>query len=660
MIILELIRFNHYFCTQTLIRMQFKHPELFYALFALLIPILIHLFQLRKFKKQAFTNVAFLQKVIAQSRKSSQIKKWLILATRMLVFAALIFAFAQPFTSKTNSLNTKKETVIYLDNSFSMQAKGEQGELLKRAVQDLIENLDNSENISLFTNNNTFKNTSIDAIKNELLQLDYASNQLNYDAVLLKGKNLFNTRSENLQRLILISDFQTKETLFTPNIDSITRLHAVQLQPINTNNLAIDSVYISNKTPSNIELTVAISNQGKALRNTPISLFNKETLLAKTAVDINETATAIFTVNHEETIHGQVVIDDSNLVFDNTLFFSINKANKVKILAINEGDGDFLKRIYTESEFQLTLETLDNLNYNAIEDQNLIVLNELERIPNSLITAIKAFTEKGGFLIIIPSEKSDLQSYNDLLVGFNMRFNQLNPSEKRITTIQYSHPLYKDVFNKEVSNFQYPKVNSFYTLTSSNSSTPLQFEDGKAFLAKNSQAYVFSASLKTENSNFKNSPLIVPTLYNIGKQSLKISELYYNIGEENKFDIPISLQQDDIVTLNLDEKSLIPQQQYFNNKVSITTTELPSVAGTYSVNNKSNFIENISYNYNRDESLLQYQDLTGVKHLSLSHSLPSLLEDLKSDSKVNELWKWFVIFALGFLAIEMGILKYFK
>src|SRR5690606_21255835 len=158
----------------------------------------------------------------------------------------------------------------------------------------------------------------------------------------------------------------------------------------------------------------------------------------------------------------------------------------------------------------------------------------------------------------------------------------------------------------------------------------------KAFLTKSGQAYVFSAALKTENSNFKNSPLIVPTLYNIGKQSLETSALYYVIGEENKFDIPIGLQQNDILTLSLDDKSFIPQQQYFNNKVSIITSELPSVAGTYKVSNKSEFIEQISYNYKRDESVLQYQDLSGLKHINISHSLPDLLGNLKSDSKINE------------------------
>jgi hypothetical protein len=203
-------------------------------------------------------------------------------------------------------------------------------------------------------------------------------------------------------------------------------------------------------------------------------------------------------------------------------------------------------------------------------------------------------------------------------------------------------------------------VESFYPLISNNVSSPLKYEDGKAFLNKSNQVYVFSASLQNENSNFKNSPLIVPTFYNIGKQSLKTSQLYQVIGEENSFDVPIILQQDDILTLSLGEENLIPQQQYFNNKVRITTTEMPNIAGTYNINNKLEFIENISYNYQRDESNLTYQDLSALEQIQVSDSIPELFDTLKSDSKINELWKWFVIFALLFLVIEMLILKYFK
>ena len=121
--------------------MQFKYPELLYALFLLLIPIFIHLFQLRRFQKVDFTNVAFLKKVTLQTRKSSQLKKWLTLLMRMLALASIIIAFAQPFTASKSALNTQKETIIYIDNSFSMQAKGPQGPLLQRAAQDLFEQI---------------------------------------------------------------------------------------------------------------------------------------------------------------------------------------------------------------------------------------------------------------------------------------------------------------------------------------------------------------------------------------------------------------------------------------------------------------------------------------------------------------------------------------
>ena len=640
--------------------MQFKHPELLYALIALLIPIIIHLFQLRKFKKQAFTNVAFLKKVTSQTRKSSQLKKWLILCTRMLILAAAILAFAQPYTSKTNTFNTKKETVIYLDNSFSMQAKGEQGELLKRAIQDLIETIDVNENISIFTNNTTFRNTTLGAIKNDLLQINYSPNQLSYEAVLLKSKDLFSDELGNFKQVVLISDFQIKETAFNPNLDSLISINTVQLKPVTRNNLLVDSLYVSNQTATNIELTAIVKNQGKTQENIPISLYSEGKLITKTTVDIEDHAKANFTLNRDQKIDGEIVIDDSNLLFDNTLYFNINKPNKVHVLAVSEAKDDFLKRVYNELEFNYKSTSLNELNYSTIENQNLIVLNEIDNIPSSLKTALNAFTNNGGYVLVIPSTKSNIQTYNDFLLNYSLQLGSITQVEKRVTTINYSHPLYNDVFNKRVTNFQYPKVSSYYQINSNLAISPLKFEDGFSFLSNSNNVYVFSSALNSKNSNFKNSPLIVPTLYNIGKQSLKTSKLYYTIGEDNSFDIPINLQQDEILSLSLGEEKLIPQQQYFNNKVSIVTNDTPSLAGTYNVINKTEVVENVSYNYNRSESNMQYLDLSLFEHINQSVSVSETFDTLKSDSKINELWKWFVIFALVFLAIEMLILKYFK
>jgi hypothetical protein len=641
--------------------MQFKHPELLYALLLLIIPIIVHLFQLRKFKSVPFTNVKFLKELTLQTRKSSQIKKWLILITRMLLFAGVIIAFAQPYISNSDRFNTKSETVIYLDNSFSMQSPSINGSLLNTAIQDIIENIDENEKISLFTNDANFTKTSIKAIKNDLIQLKHSPNQLAYDAVVLKGKKLFSSDNSSIKNLVLISDFQQKNQSITATKDSLIAIKLVQLQPSNQNNIAIDSVYISKTTVENLELTVIIKNQGNAIETLPVSLFNDAKLIAKTAVDITNDATTRFTIPTNSIFNGKLVIDDSNLQYDNTLYFNIDQREKINVLAINEAEDTFLQKIYTSDEFQYTASNFNALNYNSLDQQNLIILNELMDIPNSLGTALKSFTDNGGKLLVIPSSDIRIANYNQLFNGYGLsRFDRLNAVEKKITSINYSHPLLTNVFDKRVSNFQYPKVNGFYSNATNSVSSILSFDDGTSFLAQSGNTYRFSAALESENSNFKNSPLIVPILYNIGKQSLKTGDLFYTIGVENTIDIATQLQQDDILTLVNGENSVIPLQQTYDNKVELITNTYPNIAGIVSVKNKDAFLKNLSFNFDRKESNLNYFDIQTINNMSLNTTVASAISDIKSATNVNELWKWFVIFAVIFLIIEMLILKFLK
>ncbi|MDB4182964.1 BatA domain-containing protein [Flavobacteriaceae bacterium] len=204
--------------------MQFLHPEFFYALPALLIPVLIHLFQLRRFKVQAFTNVAFLEKIRLQTRKSSQLKKWLILIVRLLAIGCIILAFSQPFLSNQTAKKNSSETVIYLDNSFSMQALGPNGPLLTRAVQDVITGFDELEKISVFTNDQSYKSISIKTLKTELLSLDYSQNQLDLNRLILKGKTFFSDAKTSSKKLILVSDFQQHENTILSETDTTVQV----------------------------------------------------------------------------------------------------------------------------------------------------------------------------------------------------------------------------------------------------------------------------------------------------------------------------------------------------------------------------------------------------------------------------------------------------
>lgn len=641
--------------------MQFKNPEILYALLLLLIPILIHLFQLRRFKKVAFTNVQLLKNISIQTRKSSQLKKWLTLLTRMLLLACIIIAFAQPFLSNLNSLNTKSETVIYLDNSFSMQAKGVNGTLLNTAIQELLENVGENENISLFTNNSDFKNTSIKAIRNDLIELTYSSNQLDYDAVILKGTKAFSHEKGSTKNFLIISDFQQNNSALNLVNDSQLNYRLVQLKPVKPSNTSIDSLYISKSNAETLELTVLLSNQGLPIDNMPVALLENGQLIAKTAISINKSTETIFTIPSNKAFNGKITIDDPHLNYDNSFYFSLNNSDRIKVLAINEADATFLERLYSPDEFDLTLIDFEQLNYSSITDQNLIILNQLKSVPNSLTTSLTSFSDNGGSILIIPSDDANLNAYNQLFSNLSLStFNSLNSVEKRITNINFSHPLLNNVFDKKVDNFQYPKVNANYKFGSAGGTAILSYEDNTPFLIQSNASYTFSAALDETNSNFKNSPLIVPVLYNIGKQGLKLPRLYYTIGKTNTIDINISLNQDAILKLKQDESTLIPQQKTYNGKVRITTDEYPRNAGFYNVTNKREVIKRLSFNYNRSESFLDYMDLSTIKNSAKSSSVASAIADIKSMTNVDALWKWFVIFAIAFLIIEMLILKSLK
>lgn len=641
--------------------MQFKNPELLYALFLLVIPILIHLFQLRRFQKVEFTNVKFLKSVKLQTRKSSQLKKWLTLLTRMLLLACIIIAFAQPFIPNTDDFNDTQETVIYLDNSFSMQANGSNGSLLNEAIQDIITTLPEDEPLSLYTNNKTYRNTTVKAIRNELIQLDYSPTQLNYDAAYLKGKQLFTNQGAATQNLVLVSDFQQKENPLTFETDSTVQLKLVQPKSNLATNISIDSVFVSNTTSETLDLNVKLSNAAEPVDNVTISLFNNDVLLTKSAVAIYKTAETTFTIANNKAINGKLMIDDTGLQFDNTFYFNINSKPKIKVLTINETvDDSFLKRIYTEDEFDYKSFKLNTLNFNLIPEQNLIVLNELDVISNALKTALIAFKNDGGKLLIIPSNTIDINAYNQTLRDLNLNLlKNKNANEKRITSINYEHPLLANAFYTKVTNFQYPKVDNSYRFDS-NSNTVLAYEDGTPFLVGNTTSYAFSSALNKDNSNFKNSQLIIPVLYNMGLQSLKLSKLYYTIGQPNSIAIQTSIGQDDILTLNDKDNAVIPLQKTYSKSVVIETDDFPNSAGILNVKNKAQVLQNLSFNYSRAESNLKYYDLNALANTNIESRLATTINNIKSSTNINALWKWFAIFALAFLLIEMLLLKYLK
>ena len=136
--------------------MKFLYPQFLYALAAILIPIIIHLFNFRKFKTVYFSNVRFLKDIKKETKAHSQLKHLLILLSRILAISALVFAFAQPYIPVNNTIIHDKYAVsIYIDNSFSMNAENENGQLLsiaKDKARIITESYKSTDDFNILTN----------------------------------------------------------------------------------------------------------------------------------------------------------------------------------------------------------------------------------------------------------------------------------------------------------------------------------------------------------------------------------------------------------------------------------------------------------------------------------------------------------------------------
>jgi hypothetical protein len=641
--------------------MQFKHPELLYFLFVLVIPILVHLFQLRRFKKEYFTNVQFLKELSIQTRKSSKIKKWLLLITRLLVLAALIIAFAQPFFKAKEAKNSSNEMYIVLDNSYSMQAKGNKGELLKRAIQELLENTPDNQTFSLITNNETYWNTDIKSIQKEIQNIGYSALPFQLESAMAKIKS---RKSANNKDVIIITDAIGLKPKQLKSIDENFNTYFINPKAEQKNNIAIDSVYMNQSLNDFYEIGVSLKSFGEQDNAIPIGLYNNKNLVAKTLVKFEKQEITIkFTIPKKD-FNGFVSISDAGLKYDNIFYFSITKPEKTNVISIGKTEkSGFLNRIYTPEEFNYNNSTLETLDYNTLENQDAIVLNELENLPQALVTNLKTFVEKGGNLVFIPSTESKIDEANRLLGSLGqIQFGKNQNTTKLITKIAFQHPLFQLVFEKKIDNFQYPNTKQNFVINAANPPI-LSYDDQSCFLTSIqnpvSSVYVFAAPINKMNSNFQNSPLIVPIFYNMVQNNQKTGVNAITIGENQPFLIATDLSKDEILEVKNENDKFIPTQQIFNNKVKLQFNDYPIFAGNFGIYKKDEIVRNISFNYNRSESNLEEPQIQ-LSDYKVVKSLETVFNSLLSDRSNNEIWKIFVILTLLFLFLEVLIQKLVK
>jgi len=543
-----------------------------------------------------------------------------------------------------------------------MQAKGKKGELLKRAVQDLLEHTPEAQNFSLITISDNYWNTDIKTLQKDLQDLKYSATPFRLDNLIAKvnaRKSAFN------KDIVVITDAVGLKTNQSKSFRKEDNVYFVIPKAEQKNNIAIDSVYIQQTLDSFYEIGVKISANGEDFKDIPITLYNNNKLIAKTLLSIETNSKTINFTIPKENFHGYVAANDKGLAYDNTYFFTISKPSKTNIISIGNTDkSNFLAKIYTSDEFAYNNFPTANLDYNLIEKQDAIVLNELSDIPQALQTTLKSFVSKGGNMVIIPGQDTNVTKMNEFLANFGaIQLKAFTTGVKKVTKINFNHPLFNTVFEKQIDNFQYPSTKNSFGINSS-SPTILSYEDQSAFLTSIanplSSVYLFAAPINKNNSNFQNSPLIVPTFYKMAQNSQNTGVNALVIGRNQPFVVDALLSKDEILSVKNKTESFIPVQQLLNTKVKMTFNDNPTEAGNFDIFNGANLVQNISFNYNRTESNIGLVNKDIAANFKEIDDIETVFNTIQTDRTDTQIWKWFVMLTLLFIFLELLILKFVK
>lgn len=680
--------------------MNFLFPGFLFALAAIAIPVIIHLFRFRRFKKVYFTNVSLLREVDITRKNRQRLKHLLVLLMRALAIAALVFAFAKPYFNSAPGVAKPgtRYVSLYVDNSFSMDREGENGNLLNRAKQ-MAEEIANAysptDKFQLITNDFEGRHARFyprDEFLNLVAETELSPTGRKISETINRQRDLLKKEAgTNAKRIYVISDFSSAVTDISHiKPDSSVSLSFLPLNAQLNANVYIDSVWFETPTIGiNIPLTLKyrLRNTGElAAEDIPVKLFLNGEQKTPSVISVPPKGSAegelFFTTVKAGPQHGRVEIEDQSLAFDNTFYFSFNVASSLRILVLNASQNKAPEKVFAGDDyFSLQTYTLSNTDYSQFAKQNLIILNGLQNASGGLVTELKKYAEAGGNLLIIPGTNADLASLNGLNTALGLSpFSALRTGKFKADKVNIESGFFADIFEHFPKNPDLPFVNQYYPIgLGRNGENVIRINTGDplfafASLKNGGKVFYISSPLDEAATNFHKHALFVPVLLKAAFLSQRNGPLYHFAGDYAPAEIPEpenTHEEEAIKWVQTDTKyEFIPEQRKTMGRLLFYPGEYLEQAGNYTVLSGKEELAAIAYNYPRTESETRFYDEAELKKQLSEAQLPyadvltnsgeSIKKAIEEQENGSDVWKWLAVAALLFLVSEVVLLRVWK
>lgn len=682
---------------------RFLTPNFLYALSLLTIPVIIHLFNFRRFKRVVFTNVRFLQELKEETTRVSKLKHLLVLLCRFLAVLFLVFAFAQPIIpiGKAGIQTAQKNVSVFIDNSFSMEGVTKDGSLLevaKKKATEIVNAYPPTTRFQLLTND--FKSVhqrliTKDEFIDELSRVKISPISRNLSDVVERQKEAFSQQQYDAKDLFLISDFQsTIANIDQIKADSLVHVNVVALPVQATANAFIDTCSLSSPVvllnkPS--ELNVVISNGGEEdLDNIPIKLSIDGAQRAVTTVSVPAGKSVSSLISFTVTVPGwqklEVSIIDQPITFDDTYYLSFEVKQELNVLSLDgHNGGPYLKALFGQDPFfKFNQVQVSQVDYSILQKQDLVILNELPSLSTGLNTELIKYLGKGGSIIWFPDSSADLSGYNQFLQQIGGEtFTGIEATNDKVENIDLKNQIFSDIFEKNqrsATNIDYPITAKHFVFSSNTKSSRqvlMSLQSGASFLSEYSKdkgkVFLFAVPLTPGFSNLARHAIVVPMLYKIALSSMNSPSMMSVIGGETSIEIDANEPGGEELFHLINSASkidLIPMHRVLPSGIAISANDQIPIAGHYNLMISEKNIATLSFNYNRKESMMQFLDEASLQEKGkaarlngLNYYKPTSANLTKTLNQLAEgisLWKYCIILVLLFLLAETLILRYWK
>ncbi len=674
--------------------MRFLYPNMLWGLFALLIPILIHLFNFRRHKLVYFSNTAVLRNIQQENAKTRKLKYLVTLLLRCLFIAALVLAFAFPYQpEKQLNVNASDNLIgIYIDNSMSMKGQSQRTTLIEDARQsarDLVHKLNPSNRYLLMTNSFEIQNEYPMNQEEMLDQLD----RMNTDGapvpmgeVMDRFEMLAKQHGFSTSTLFVYSDFQENTfDLTAAKADTTMQVVVVPMLPEFTSNIYIDSVWLASpivQVGLTNDLMIRVVNQGdKEVKGLPVNFTMNGTMAASTTVDLDKNGSAEigmqFVVENNGEQRCSVSLMDHPITFDDAYDFVISVKPSLSVIELGTESSACSLLFDDDEQFNYALMEPSRFDLGAIAKAQLLIVNETAVMNETLQQTLLDAVSEGASLMVFPSV-DDPKSNRYLYGKLGLTLMEADTNSTSVEDLALQHAFFSDMILDLPQHPDLPKVKRHIRLKTNGLAMPLlTLQNADPLLMMETvgkgQAFVMATALNPIWSDLADNAIFVPMMVKMAFMGGKMDKMSYTIGMDKMLVLSdLNLEGDRRFLFSNAERTfeLMPASEVRNGKVYLYLNDNLPESGFYDllVNDTLNRVT--AWNESRIESKMVFADRDDIEpqFKKAGFSVAAVLDtsDFATADLVEAMahqssqWKLFALIALLALLGEIAVLRFWK